>query len=67
VLLQTDVHDWLAHLVAAPTLDHVEWVKDPSLESGFDPVLDLICYLAENGLTLLMVLHDFLSMRLVPL
>jgi hypothetical protein len=67
VLLQTDVHDWLAHPVAALTLDHAEWVKDPSLESGFDPVLDLICYLAENGLTLLMVLHDFLSKRLVPL
>jgi hypothetical protein len=30
-------------------------------------VLDRIQYLAENGLTLLMVLHDFLSKRLAPL
>jgi hypothetical protein len=37
------------------------------LESRFDPVLDQIWYLAENGLTLLMVLHDFLSKCLMPL
>jgi hypothetical protein len=30
-------------------------------------MLDQIQYLAENGLTLLMVLHDFLSKRLTPL
>jgi hypothetical protein len=42
-------------------------VKDPSLESGFDPVLDRIQYLAENSLTSLMVLHDFLSRRPAPL
>jgi hypothetical protein len=42
-------------------------VKDLGLESGFDPVLDRIQHLAENGLTSLMVLHDFLSRRLAPL
>jgi hypothetical protein len=42
-------------------------VKDPGLESGFDPVLDRIQYLAENGLISLMVLHDFLSRCLMPL
>jgi hypothetical protein len=42
-------------------------VKDPDLELGFDPVLDRIRYLAENSLTSLMVLHDFLSKCLVPL
>jgi hypothetical protein len=52
---------------AAPTLNRAEWGKDPDLESGFDPVLDRIQYLAESGLTSLMVLHDFLSRRLVPL
>jgi hypothetical protein len=34
---------------------------------GFNPVLDRIQYLAENGLTSLMVLHDFLSKHLVTL
>jgi hypothetical protein len=43
------------------------WGKDPGLESGFDLVLDQIQYLAESGLTSLMVLHDFLSRRLTPL
>jgi hypothetical protein len=66
-LVQVDVHDRLALPVDGPTLDRTEWGKDPGLEPGFNPVLDQIQYLAENGLTLLMVLHDFLSMRLVPL
>jgi hypothetical protein len=52
---------------AAPTLNRAEWGKDPGLEPGFDPVLDWIQYLAESGLTSLMVLHDFLSRCLAPL
>jgi hypothetical protein len=66
-LVQADVHDRLALPVGGPTLDHIEWGKDPGLEPGFDPVLDRIQYLVKNGLTSLMVLHDFLSKRLVPL
>jgi hypothetical protein len=60
-LVQADSHDRLALPVDAPTLDCTEWVKDPGLESGFDPMLYWIWYLAKNGLTSLMVLHDFLS------
>jgi hypothetical protein len=66
-LVQVDVHDRLALPVDAPTLDRTEWGKDPGLELGFNPVLDQIQYLAENSLTSLMVLHDFLSKCLVPL
>jgi hypothetical protein len=65
--VQADIHDRLALPVGGPTLDCTEWGKDPGLEPGFDPVLDRIQYLAENGLTSLMVLHDFLSKRLAPL
>jgi hypothetical protein len=65
--VHADAHDWLALPTGAPTLDCTEWVKDPGLESGFDPILDRIQHLAENGLTSLMVLHDFLSRRLTPL
>ncbi len=65
--MQVDAHDRLELPVDASTLDHTEWVTDPGLESGFDPVLDRIQYLAESGLTSLMVLHDFLSRRLTPL
>jgi hypothetical protein len=42
-------------------------VKDHGLEWGFNPMLDRIQYLAKNGLTSLMVLHDFLSKCLTPL
>jgi hypothetical protein len=66
-LVQADVHDRLILPVGGPTLDRTEWGKDPILELGFDPVLDRIQYLAKNGLTSLMVLHDFLSKRLAPL
>jgi hypothetical protein len=66
-LVQADVHHWLTLPVGGPTLDRTEWGKYSSLESGFDPVLDRIQYLAENGLTSLMVLHDFLSKCLAPL
>jgi hypothetical protein len=41
-LVQADVHNQLTLPVVAPTLDRAEWVKDPGLESGFDPVLDQI-------------------------
>jgi hypothetical protein len=66
-LVQADIYDRLTLPVAALTLDCIEWVKDPGLESGFDPVLDRIKYLTENCLTSLMVLHDFLSKHLTPL
>jgi hypothetical protein len=42
-------------------------VKDPDHGVRIQPVLVRIRCLAENGLTTLMVLHDFLSKRLVPL
>jgi hypothetical protein len=65
--MQADAHDRLVIPTAALTLNCAEWGKDPGLESGFDPMLDRIQYLAESGLTSLMVLHDFLSRRLAPL
>jgi hypothetical protein len=66
-LVQADVHDRLVLPIVGLTLDRTEWVKDPVLEPGFDPVMDRIQYLAKNGLTSLMVLHDFLSKCIVPL
>jgi hypothetical protein len=67
VLVQADVHDQLTLRIGGLTLDCTEWGKDPGLELGFGPMLDQIQYLAENGLTSLMVLHDFLSKCLAPL
>jgi hypothetical protein len=67
VLALVDAHDRLALLAAAPIPDRAEWGENPSLEPGFDPMPDQILYLAKNGLTSLMVLHDFLSKCLAPL
>jgi hypothetical protein len=66
-LVQADAHDRLALLATMPTLYRALWGKDPGLDSRFNPVLDRIRHRAENGLTLLMVLHDFLSKHLAPL
>jgi hypothetical protein len=45
-LVQADVHDRLTLPFGGPTLDRTDWGKDPGLESGFDPVLHRIQYLA---------------------
>jgi hypothetical protein len=66
VLVQADVHDRLALPVSGPTLNRTEWGKDPGLEPGFNPVLDRIQYLTENGLTSLMVLHDIMRHGCTP-
>jgi hypothetical protein len=65
--VQVDAHDWLALPVATSTLDGAEWVIDPGLESRFDPMLERNWYLAGNGLSSVMVLHDFLSKRIASL
>jgi hypothetical protein len=54
-LVQADIHNRRALPIGGPTLDRTEWGKDPGLEPGFDPVLDRIQFLAENGLTSKMV------------
>jgi hypothetical protein len=51
----------------APTLHRADWGKDPDLELGFNPILEQIRFLVENGLASLMVMHEYLSKRIVPL
>jgi hypothetical protein len=41
-LVQANIHDRLALPIGGPTLNRTEWGKDPSLEPGFDPMLDRI-------------------------
>jgi hypothetical protein len=47
--VKADAHDRFALPVGGLTLDRTEWGTDPSLEPGFDSVLELVQYLAENG------------------
>jgi hypothetical protein len=43
------------------------WEKILDLQPAYLPVLKRIQFLAENGLTSMMVLFDFLSKRITPL
>jgi hypothetical protein len=45
----------------------VHWEEDPGLEPVFNPMLGRIWILAEGGLTSMMVLHDYVSKRIMPL
>ena len=47
--------------------DRSDWETLLELEPEFQPVIERIAFLAREGLTSLMVLHDFLSHHLVPL
>jgi hypothetical protein len=67
VLVQADAHEWLMLSIVVPTAPHTDWEQDPSLEPAYNPVLGRIRIMAESGLTPMMVLHDFVSKRIVPL
>jgi hypothetical protein len=42
------------------------WEKVPERQSAYNPMLKRIQFLAEQGLTSLMMLFDFLSRRITP-
>jgi hypothetical protein len=68
VLVQTDTHERLMLLTAAPMPPpgaHRE--QDPVLEPVFNPVLGRIRILVEGGLRSIMVLHNYVSKRITPL
>jgi hypothetical protein len=67
VLVQTDAHERLTLPATAPMAPHIGWEQDPGFEPIFIPVLGRIRILAENGLTSMMVLHDYVSKRIAPL
>jgi hypothetical protein len=67
VIVQTDVHDRLALPTSEPTGRCSLWEKIPDLQSAYDPMLRRIEFLAEKGMTSLMVLSNFLSRCIAPL
>jgi hypothetical protein len=67
VLVQIDAHERLMLLTAVPTVPHVNWEQDPSLDPIFNPVLGRIRILTGGGLTSMMVLHDYVLKRITPL
>jgi hypothetical protein len=52
---------------ARPTVPRIDWEQDTDLVPVFNLVLGRIRILAESGLTLVMVLHDYMLKRIAPL
>jgi hypothetical protein len=67
VIMQAEVHDQLELSTAAPTGYRSGWENVPNLQSAYRPVLKRIQFVAEKGLTSMIVLFDFLSKRIAPL
>jgi hypothetical protein len=67
VLVQADTQGRLTLSTATPMAPHVNWEQDPSLEPAYNPMLVRIRILAECGLTPMMVPHDYVSKRIMPL
>jgi hypothetical protein len=67
VIMQADSHDRLELPTAVPTARHSDWEKVLDLQRAYDPMLQRIQFLAKKGLTLMTVLHDFLSKCISPL
>jgi hypothetical protein len=65
--MQASAHERLTLPTAVPMAPCVDWEQDPGLEPAYNPVLGRIWILAESGLTPMMVLHDFMSKRIMPL
>jgi hypothetical protein len=64
--MQWEVHDRLVLPTAAPS-NRSRWEKVPDLQPEYYPVKRRIWFLAEKGLTSMMVLHDFVLKRIAPL
>jgi hypothetical protein len=67
VIMQAEVHDRLELPTAMPMGSRNSWEKVSNLQSANHPMLKRIQFLAQMGLTSLMVLFDFLSKRITPL
>jgi hypothetical protein len=67
VIIQAEVHDRLVVPTVALMAHRSGWEKSPNLQSAYLPMLKRIQFLAENNLTSMMVLFDFLLKCITPL
>jgi hypothetical protein len=66
-IVQADPNDHLVLPTGALTGNQDHWEELPRLQSAFEPVIERIRFLAGHGLSLMIVLSDFLSRRIAPL
>jgi hypothetical protein len=67
VVVRSDVHDRLALLTESLTAKRNAWEEAPKLHVAYGPVIERIKHLTSHGLSVMMVLHDFLSRCITPL
>jgi hypothetical protein len=67
MIVQAGIHDRLGMSTTASMGRRSDWEKVLDLQQAYNPVLERIQFLAEKGLTSLMVMRDFLSKRITPL
>jgi hypothetical protein len=67
MIVRADVHDLLVLPTKSPTARHNDWEEVPKLHRAYEPVIERIKHLTSHGLTVIMMLHDFLSRCITPL
>jgi hypothetical protein len=67
VVIWANVHDRLVLLIESLMAQKTAWEETPMLHVAYGPVIKKIWHLTSHGLSLMMVLHDFLSRRITPL
>jgi hypothetical protein len=67
VVGRADVHDRLVLSTKPPTAKKIAWGETLRLHVTFGPMIERIKHLMSHDLSVVMVLHDFLSRRITPL
>jgi hypothetical protein len=67
VIVRANVHNCLALLTESPTAKCSDWEEAPKLHVAYEPMIEKIKHLMRHGMSVMMVLHDFLSRSIAPL
>jgi hypothetical protein len=67
VVVWANVHDRLVLPTKSLTAKMTAWEENPRLRMAFGPVIERIKHLMSHGLSVMMVMHDFLSRCITPL
>jgi hypothetical protein len=67
VIVQADIHDRLVLSTEVPMGKRDGWEKVSELQRDYEPMIKRIKLLVAEGLTLMMVLFNFLLKRIAPL
>jgi hypothetical protein len=67
VVVRDGVHNRLVLPIEPTMAKKTAWVETPKLHVAYEPMVERIKHLMTHGLSVMMVLHDFLSRCIAPL